>query len=378
MHVLLVNYEYPPIGGGAATATQAIARCMIRRNHAVTVLTSGIGERAGVAVEDGVHVWRLRTGRTRADRASIREMMLFVWHALVALRRLDRAARPDAAIVFFSIPCGPLGWLLRARHGVPYVLSLRGGDVPGFLRELVPMHRLLAPLRRACLRRASAVVANSPSLVELAETADGGEVRMIPNGVDTDAFFPGPGSPNGAYEFIFVGRLTEQKRLALTLDAFKRLHDSRREGESFTLSVVGDGPLRESLHAKADALGIGERVTWHGWVARDVLAKLYRRADCLVQASNIEGMSNTVLEGMASGLPIIASEGPGNRDVVVHESNGILFPVDDLDALHGAMRALSADRAVSRRYGEAARAAAVSRHSWAATTDAYLALLGAG
>ena len=372
MRLLLVNYEYPPVGGGAATATRALAGCFVRMGHSVTVLTSGLDVDAGEREEEGIRVVRMKTGRSRVDRASMREMFAFV--ARAALRLLRTREPVDAAIVFFSVPCGPLASILEVKRRVPTVVSLRGGDVPGFLPELDRMHALLAPVRRHCLRHARAVVANSPSLAALARDADGGSVEMIPNGVDTDAFHPAPRGDDRRFELLFVGRLTEQKRLALVMEAFARLCRESGEREAPRLSVVGDGPLREPLQAAAARLGIAERVTWHGWVSRDRLGEIYRAADCYVQASNIEGMSNTVLEAMASGLPVVASDGPGNRDVVVDGGNGLLFPVDDGEALLGAIRRLHGERERAARLGREARSTALSRYSWDATARAYLAL----
>jgi len=375
MRILLINYEYPPIGGGAATATQALARCFIQFGNDVTVLTSGIGACVGETSEDGARIIRLDIRRARNDRASMAEMLRFLWRGVLTLPRVHNS-RPDFAIVFFAVPCGPLGWLLKLRYKVPYIVSLRGGDVPGFLPELDRFHAILAPVRRRCLRHAHTVVANSPSLAELARQADGGSVTMIPNGVDTERFSPrADRTPRDIFRFIFVGRLTPQKRLALTLQAFKRLQDQCANRESLRLSVVGDGPLRVELERTAAQLGIAHYVVWHGWIDRELLRELYRDADCLLHTSNIEGMSNTVLEGMASGLPVISSDGPGNRDIVIDGENGLVFPVDNADALLRAMVSVTSDRGLLQRLGKASRSRALTHHSWEAAARAYLRLM---
>lgn len=376
MRILLINYEYPPIGGGAATATQALGRCFIQLGHEVTVLTSGIGACVGDKSEDGARIVRLDIRRARNDRASMAEMLGFLWRAALTLPRVCRDSRPDFAIVFFAVPCGPLGLLLKLRYKVPYIVSLRGGDVPGFLPELDRFHAILAPVRRRCLRRAQSVVANSPSLAELARQADGGAVTMIPNGVDTDRFSPRTDqTPRDIFRFIFVGRLTPQKRLALTLQTFKRLHDQYANRASLHLSIIGDGPLRAELEHAAAQLGIAPFVQWHGWVDRERLRELYRDADCLLHTSNIEGMSNTVLEGMASGLPVISSDGPGNRDIVIDGENGLVFPVDNADALLEAMVSVTSDKDLLQRLGSASRNRALTHHSWHAAARAYLRLI---
>jgi len=376
MRILLINYEYPPIGGGAATATQALGRCFIQLGHEVTVLTSGIGDHVGETIEDSARIIRLDIRRARNDRASMAEMLRFLWRGTLTLSPAHRKSRPNFAIIFFAVPCGPLGWFLNWRYKIPYIVSLRGGDVPGFLPELDRFHAILAPIRRQCLRRAQSVVANSPSLTELARQADGGSVTMIPNGVDTEKFSPRTDrTPRDIFRFIFVGRLTAQKRLALTLQTFKRLHEQCANRESLHLSVVGDGPLRVELEHTAAELGIAQYVQWHGWLARELLCELYRDADCLIHASNIEGMSNTVLEGMASGLPVISSDGPGNRDIVIDGENGLVFPVDNAEALLEAMVSVTSNKQLLQRLGSASRSRALTYHSWMAAARAYLRLM---
>jgi glycosyltransferase involved in cell wall biosynthesis len=373
MRILLINYEYPPIGGGAATATQALARSFKQLGHDVTVLTSGIGACIGQTCEDGAQIIRLNILRARNDRASKAEMLRFLWRGVLMLPCVYRDVRPDFAIVFFAIPCGPLGWLLKLRYKVPYIISLRGGDVPGHMPELDRFHAILAPVRRRCLRDAHAVVANSPSLAELARRADGGAVTIIPNGVDTARFSPcADPTPRNIFRFIFVGRLSPEKRLALTLQAFKRLLDQCANRESLHLSVIGDGPLRAELERTAAQLGIAHYVQWLGWLDRELLPEIYRDADCLLHTSSIEGMSNTVLEGMASGLPVISSDAPGNHGIVIDGENGLVFPVDNVDALLRAMVSVTSDSNLLQRLGNASRSRALTHHTWKAAAHAYL------
>jgi len=169
MTVLLVNYEYPPIGAGAATATQQIARCLVALGHHPIVLTSGFGTLRGPVEESGVRVLRLNSPRRKREASSVWEMAAFGALAAIRVRQLIRSGRVQAVIAFFSIPCGPVAWWARCGTGVPYVVSLRGGDVPGTEPGLRFVHALLSPLRRKILRGARAVVANSPGLKTLSE-----------------------------------------------------------------------------------------------------------------------------------------------------------------------------------------------------------------
>jgi len=172
MRFLLVNYEYPPVGAGAATASQAIARALVDLGHDAVVLTGKYKGLAATAQDDGVTVRRVPSFRRALDHSGLFEMASFVLSAMVTVPALVRRHKIQAIIAFFSLPCGPIGLFARWRCGVPYLVSLRGGDVPGTEPSLQMVQRLLTPLRRAVLKNSVAIVANSDGLREMAEAAD--------------------------------------------------------------------------------------------------------------------------------------------------------------------------------------------------------------
>jgi glycosyltransferase involved in cell wall biosynthesis len=373
MRLLLINYEYPPIGGGAATATEKIAQGLLALGHEVTVLTAAFGDLRGIADEAGVRVWRIPARRTRADRSSLAEMASYVASAILAIPRVLRACRPQGCITFFSVPCGPLGWWAGRLGRIPYVISLRGGDVPGTERSLDRIHRLIAPMRRFLLRGAAAVVANSPGLKALSEGVDPVSVTVIPNGVDHEFFKPpAVRHADSHFEFLFVGRLNEQKNVSSLLDAFASLRGAT--SLPVRLRIVGDGPLKAGLVAQADRLALAGHVVWETWRSRPEMPMVYANADCLVNPSLYEGMPNVLLEAMSCGLAVIASRVAGNVDVVRHGQSGLLVPVGDQARLCDAMLSVMVDREGLRLMGDKARAFVSRDYSWPATSAAYAAL----
>ncbi len=374
MRLLLINYEYPPIGGGAATATAAMAHAAARQGHAVTVLTSAFGEDRGWRPDGDVTLCRVRSRRRQAGQSSLGEMASFVARAALALPGIVRRCRPEGCVVFFSMPCGPLGTLFRLLAGKPYVVSLRGGDVPGTEPGLARMHRRLQAVRRFVLRRAAGVVANSPGLAALSERADPVAVRFIPNGIDLVRFHPPAQRPAGPFRFLFVGRLNEQKNVALLLDAAAEL--VRREAPPFRLSIVGDGPLHDALRVRASSLGLDDRIDWVKWLPREAMPATYQAAHCVVNPSHYEGMPNVVLEAMACAVPVIVSDVAGNRDVVVDGESGLVVHGDDRDALAAALSRVLREPSLPEALGAGARRAA-EQYSWDTTTARYVDLLAA-
>jgi glycosyltransferase involved in cell wall biosynthesis len=372
VNILLINYEYPPLGGGAATATRHLARAMRQSGNEITVLTSGYRDLRGVRREDGAVVVRCPVGRRRLYHARLREMAAFAVTAAGRLPALLAHRSIHGAVVFFALPCGPLGVLGRLLKGVPYVVSLRGGDVPGNDPSLKLWHLLLQPLRRMALRRAAGVVAASRSLQHMAARRDGIRVGWIPNGVDTRFYSP-PAQKVPGRRVLFVGRFQAQKNLFYLLEQMDIL--LRETACPIEVHLAGDGPLGDSLKAFSRRLEIGDHIVWHGWCDRHELRRLYRQADCLVNTSYYEGMSNVILEAMACGLPVVASAVGGNAELVRPEQTGFLAGLERPAQLRQAVRKLIEDRRLAARMGRAGRRLAETRFSWERSAAAYLELL---
>lgn len=372
--LLFLNYEYPPLGGGAATASRHLIREWAAMGCEVRVLTTHFSGLPWREEADGALIQRLPALRQRRDRGRIGEMALYMMGASVAAPLLTARWRPDAVLAFNGIPSGPVAWLLHHVTGVPYVVCLRGGDVPGFRCEGVDLfHRLLAPWTRSVWRKAAAVTANSAGLADLAGAfMPGLDIPVIPNGVDTTLFHPAGSirTDDGPVRLLAVGRLVAQKGIDVLLDALARPGLGGME-----LDVVGDGKWRDALERQAAALGLAGRVRMHGWLDRAVLAEIYRSADAFVLPSRDEGMPNVVLEAMASGLPVVASDVAGARDLVVEGQTGFLVPPEDPDALAAALIRLSTDAAVRACLGGRGRARVEENFSWHSAAAGFLDLI---
>ena len=375
MKLLLVNYEFPPVGGGAANATSFLARALTEGGHEVTVLTTAFGALRGTSTEAGVEVVRVRTLRRSADRSNPLEMLSFLLAALIPGLRLAWRRRFDATIAFFTIPSGPVALLPWIVLRIPYVVSLRGGDVPGFVPEIDAIHRWIAPLRRAVLRRASAIIANSASLAQLSTAADPFPVGVIPNGVDPLAFAP-QGAANPAedeFRILFVGRLHSQKNVGMLIESAAAL--AAEPGPRVVLEIVGDGPERPALEKLAERAGAAALLRWRGWLDKGAVLDCYRRTHAFVNPSLYEGMPNTVLEAMACGVPVVASRIGGNEDLVVEGETGFLFDLGAPQQLTAALQRLRGSRALGIDLGARGRQRVIGEFSWPSVAERYVRLL---
>jgi len=298
-------------------------------------------------------------------------MMTFVLSSLWAGPGIARRFKPDLVFAFFGFPCGPVARRIRRKLGVPYALSLRGSDVP---RPELGHHRLLeraiTPVLRGVWREAGAIVAVGEGLKQAALKIEPGlNIEVIPNGVDTERFKPGPARTGKEFRLLFVGRLRDFKGAQHVLEAL----GGAEELAPVRFDIVGDGPYGGELERMARAKGLGGRVVFHGWAAPEETPAFYREADAFILPSYAEGSPNVVLEAMASGLPVIVSDGPGLRESVRDGVEGFVTPARDAGAIRAALGRLVHDREARRRMGEAGLARA-REQSWAGVARRHVAI----
>jgi len=233
---------------------------------------------------------------------------------------------------------------------------------------------------RFTVGQADLLTANSQAAGDfLAPWSAGRPIRVLPNGHDLRRF-EGP-FDRGVYRrslgvgpadplAIFVGRLVPSKRVEDLVDAVARVC---RTGAELACWVVGDGPERERLERRAGEQAVGDRVRFLG--ARQDVPELLRCADMFVFPSAIEGLPNAVIEAALAGLPVVAADIPGVREVLPAPEDALLVPVGRPADLAGAVMRLLADPALGRRLGDGARRGAADRFEigrvCAAVCDCY-------
>jgi glycosyltransferase involved in cell wall biosynthesis len=371
MKVLFINSEYPPVGGGAGNASANLARLLVQRGSEVVVVTAAFHGLSNDETVDGVRILRGPAGRGRIDRSSALEQVIFIAGAALRCLRLMRGFKPDVVLAFFGLPSGAVAWMLRDTFGIPYVVSLRGGDVPGFRPyDFWLYHKLAVPLLRVIWHEASAVIANSEGLRKLALAFDStADIVVVPNGVDPHKF-PTSDRAWSPPRILTVSRVVHQKGLDLALTALAELNDLEWEWR-----LAGDGPLLPPLRQMVREHNLVERVHFLGWQSAGALREEYAKANLFLFPSRDEGMPNAVLEAMASGLPVLATRISGNEEVVLSGETGLLVPAENAEALRQALRELLPDGEKRERMGDAGRGRAERTFGWQPVADRYHAIL---
>lgn len=365
----MLNYEFPPIGGGAANANLCLLKEYAKNNDlTVDLLTSA--RRPGFFEEElakNIRIYKVGLHKKSLHYWRRTEVIEWLIKSRSHYRRLLRDNDYDLVHAFFGFPTAYLCY--RTVRRLPYIISLRGSDVPGYNSRLGMDYKLTAGLFRRIWSAASDIIANSKGLRQLAlDFMPDLDIKVIPNGIDTQRFHPPQQQePNGPIRLIAVGRLITRKRIGLLIEA---LDCTRKLGLDARLSIAGHGNLLGQLQALAKRLNLTDRVSFLERVPADQMPELYRRNDIFLMCSTHEGMSNAMLEAMASGLPIVTTRCEGVEELI--SDNGIVVEQDTSRAIADAVTSLATDAAKYEQMSEAGRSCA-ERFSWKTVAEKYLA-----
>jgi len=199
------------------------------------------------------------------------------------------------------------------------------------------------------------------------------KVAVIPNGLDTGFFAPEERPTVSGLTLGMASRLQENKDHATLLEALVKLR-TRRSDLAVKLHIAGDGATRSDIEADIARLGLLDAVTMHGMLDAEELREMLRGLDIYVHATHGETMSNSIMQAMACGLPVVASDVAGVSNMV-GDRHGLLYAPGDADALATAIEHFADDRAHARASGAIAREIAVSEFDMARTAARYEALV---
>lgn len=358
--ILMLNYEFPPLGGGAGNATKYILKEFAKFPDVhIDLVTSSVDIFHIEQIAPNIRIHFLDIGkRSNAHYQSMRDLLTYSWKAYWYSKKLISQTRFDLCHAFFGIPCGFIAMFL----GLPYIVSLRGSDVPFHNKRYYWLDTIFFKhLSKYIWSRAVRVVANSHGLKSFAQTSIPGQgIEVIPNGVDINIFKPHEKkSYTTNLTLISVGRLVEQK-------GYKYLVEALRGLSSVELILVGDGPLRGALSDHARMYSVS--VKFMGSVMHDDIPRILRDADVFILPSLNEGMSNAILEAMACGLPIITTDTGGAIELIT--KNGYVVPKAHSIALQEAVTVYLNNRHLVIQHGLHSRTHAEGM-SWQIVTRRY-------
>ncbi|MFZ5892884.1 MAG: glycosyltransferase family 4 protein [Myxococcota bacterium] len=319
-------------GGGAESQVRTLALQLVRLKQRVTVLTPLLARGPQIKVE---RCYGLPVGRVSYPRWKI--IGGGIMCARFAAFLLANRNRYDAWHVHIAHHLGAVACVIGAAFNKPVIVKISGfWELEHGI--MAPQRGLIGKAARLCFQRASVLQAISTRIANdlIAQGFPADRIVVLPNAVDTSRFSGerrgrAPGAP---FTAVFVGRLVPEKGLPTLLEAWASAFSGRSD---VRLRLLGGGVLEKPLRELVQKLGISQQVEFLGHQDRveDILAE----ADVGVLPSRIEGLSNTLLEYMASGLPVLATRISGSEDFVEPGQNGWLFEVGDVNGLSQHLQA---------------------------------------
>jgi glycosyltransferase involved in cell wall biosynthesis len=369
--LMLSDYFTPHIGGGVEGVVREVGRRLVKRGHAVHLVTLNVMGAPGRERIDGIVVHRAPalplTGLLGAQ-SSVSPA------ALPLALTVARALQPDLIhahnLFFMTTPVAvALKWAIRR----PLVTTLhlgaldRLGGLAGAAARLYErsVGRLIVRSSDRVTAVSEAVAVHGRHLARRPE-----RVRTIPNGVDTDRFSPPPdGRLPARRQVALVGRLIFNKGPQYLVEAAPRILARHPDVEFL---IVGDGPMRRSLETTVAARGLAPAFTFLG--LRPDVPVLLQGAAMLVRPSLSEGLPLTVLEAMACALPVVATPVGGTAEVVREGETGYLVSPGSVDGLAEAVCRLLDEPDRARQMGWSGRRFVEHGYAWDRVVDQTLAL----
>jgi len=382
MKILFFNYEYPPLGGGAANATAYLMREYSKNSDIeVDLITSSINDNYVLeTIGENIRIHRLPIGKNSQNLhfQSQKDLLVYSWKAyFFAIKLINErkkgGKRFDLTHSFFTVPCGFISMLLKWQFRLPYIVSLRGSDVPGYSERFTFIYKLLKPVIKLIWSQAHFVIANSKGLKELAaKTGSKKEIGVIYNGIDTQHFKPEPGRrPVGKF-IITTGasRVTHRKGLNYLIEAVSFLTPKY---PYIQVKIMGEGNAQADLEKLAEKLDVKKQVEFLGRIAREKTVPYYQEAGLFVLPSMNEGMSNAMLEALSSGLPILATDTGGSSELIKENVNGYIIKMRNSQDIADKIEKMMNDPELAKNMGAESRKVA-EQMSWEKVAGEYFEL----
>jgi glycosyltransferase involved in cell wall biosynthesis len=308
MKILMLNHEFPPVGGGASPVTFELSRQLVQMGHLVDVITMHYGDLPRFETCEGINIYRTPALRKKPNICYTHELATYVPGAFAKTLFLARKKKYDIVHCHFIVPGGLLAWVVSKLTGIPFLITCHGSDIPAYNPDRFGLaHRLIAPVWRFLARSSSILTSPSEFLKKLIlESCPNIEVQIIPNGICTSQFK----SAEKKESILMCSRILPRKGFQYVIQAVK---DSELHWE---INIIGEGPYLPKLKQLAE--GSKTPIKFWGWLDRTdpKFYELFGRSSIFVFPSDAENFPSVLLEAMAAGMAIITSTAGGCPEVV--------------------------------------------------------------
>ncbi len=366
MHVCMISREFPPVTGGIGYFVYNLSKGLVKRGHNVSIITRGSTGKVEKKLIDGINVYKATF------------FPLYPFHMALHgffVNSLLNSLSPEVSLVHLHSPLTP-----KVKTSLPVVMTVHTAmRIDSRYHEVVDPYSLaekvqsmyFSPLLESQLLRISDIVtAVSPSVAnELTEYGiDSSKVKVMWNGVNEKSF---PTNKNEKLEkyVLYTGVLRARKGL---FDLIKCAIIVSKIIPDAKFVICGTGPLLQKLKEQVKSAGLEQKVVFLGRVDRKKLIKIYQGATIYVVSSIYEGLPTVILEAMACGLPVVATDIGGNRDLISSNVNGLLVPPRSPEIMAQMIMELWNDEKLRKKLGDCARKTIMKKYTWDMITDNFI------
>jgi len=362
---IITEYFYPNLGG-VTEHVYHLSRHLALRGHQVDIITSRVrnplkkgDEAPPLGLVPGQNVIHVGPGIPAISNGSLASVTLSL-RLGKTLTRLFAEKRYD--LVHIQSPYGPVLPFLSVKY---CPTTMIGTIHTNFTSNVYA--NILGKYLKLYLDQFDGMMAVSETAVRAFQKYYRKEFRVIPNGVDTQWFqkdiHPLPFLQDGRLNLLFIGRLDPRNGLHFLIEAFAKIHPEFPETR---LVIIGDGPLRR-VYDNMIPKSLQDSVYFAGYVNRE-RPSYFAHCQVMCFPATIAAFSVTLLEGMAAGLPIVASRIPGFLDAITENENGLMFAVGNIDDLAQTLKKLLSDPSLRNRLSQASLKTA-ARYDWEQIVD---------
>src|SRR3989339_584989 len=334
MKILMLNYEYPPLGAGAGVISKYITDGLAALGHQMTVLTTWYEGEKETEEQENVKIIRLKCKRKNIFKSNIFEMLSFSKESKLFLTEYCRNNSFDLCFANFSLPGGDIAFFVKKNFNIPYVVISHGHDIPWFFPEqMLPYHLFTYRwIKRICTNAERLFVQSEPMKINADKFMGKYKYKnvVIPNGGDFNVFMPDHEKKSSRFRIIFSGRLVKQKDPFTFLKAIKPLYSVT---DDFSVLIIGDGPLKKKMQYYVNRNNLHNKVSFSGWLPKEQLLEEHQTSSLKVAPSLEEGMSISVMESLACGQYVITTPVSENPALIQDQVNGELVEMRDYRSL---------------------------------------------
>lgn len=325
MKILVLSYEYPPIGGGGGVICKNISENLAKLGNRVTVLTTAFHDSSNSILQiPNLNIFRLPAKRKKAFESNPIEMLSWIYTTKKFIRNNPGFVDFDVCMAHFVLPGGDVAQWLKRKHGLPYVLISHGHDIPWVHPRQMFFYHLGTYFWIKSVCKDSAVNFIQTKMMKDNIDRFMGEKQshkniIVSNGVDASKFFPDYSKRPSLLKIIFVGRLVIQKDPITFLKAIRIFY---RETRNFEVHILGDGNLRKKMERFIEKNGLTEKVKLLSKIPEEQMVEEYQSAHLMVAPSLNEGMSISALEALSCDVYVITTRVSGFEETIKDDING--------------------------------------------------------